>query len=107
MLVPKVPFDIDISTIGASLQLSNFQFLYGVLYSESMKNKKKDRKMRDFHSGLQFLTQFLYIIRDMASSEDERNKKNASILQQNIFYHDLCRIAKTALVLYEEGAHSK
>ena len=36
--------------------------------------------MRDFHSGLQFLTQFLYIIRDMASSEDERNKKNASIL---------------------------
>ena len=81
MLVPKVPFDIDISTIGASLQLSNFQFLYGVLYSESMKNKKKDRKMRDFHSGLQFLTQFLYIIRDMASSEDERNKKNAQILQ--------------------------
>jgi hypothetical protein len=72
-----------------------------------MKNKKKDRKLRDFHSGLQFLTQFLYIIRDMASSEDERNKKNATILQQNIFYHDLCKISKSALILYEPGAHSK
>ena len=50
--LPKVPFKIDISTIGASLQLSNFQFLYGVLYSECMKNKKKDRKMKDFHAGI-------------------------------------------------------
>lgn len=49
----------------------------------------------------------MYIIRDMASSEDERNKKNATILQQNIFYHDLCKISKVALVLYEQGAHSK
>lgn len=43
----------------------------------------------------------------MASSEDERNKKNAAILQQNVFYHDLCRIAKAALILYREGRHSK
>jgi len=56
--------------------------------------------MKDFHAGVQFLTQFLYIIRDMASSDDERNRKNALILQQNIFYHDLCRIAKTAFILY-------
>lgn len=72
-----------------------------------MKNKKKDRKMKDFHTGIQFLTQFLYIIRDMASSDDERNKKNATILQQNIFYHDLCRIAKASFILYQEGIHSK
>lgn len=63
--------------------------------------------MKDFHGGIQFLTQFLYIIRDMASSDDERNRKNALILQQNIFYHDLCRIAKTAFILYQEGSHSK
>jgi hypothetical protein len=102
-----VPFHIDISTIGASLQLNNFQFTYGVLYSESCKNKKKDRKIRDFHSGLQLLTQLLYIIRDMASSDDERNKKNAQILQQNVFYHDLCRIAKTAVILFEPGRQNK
>lgn len=78
-----------------------------MLYAETSKNKDKDRKYKDFHSGLQLLTQLLYIIRDMASSDDERNKKNAAILQQNIFYHDLCRIAKAALVLYKEGKHSK
>lgn len=107
MIVPKVPFNIDISTIGASLQLSNFQYVYSVMYGETCKNKKKDRKYKDFHSGMQLLTQLLYIIRDMASSEDERNKKNAQILQQNVFYHDLCRVSKAGISLYEEGKHSK
>jgi hypothetical protein len=55
--------------------------VYSVLYAETAKNKDKERKYKDFHSGLQLLTQLLYIIRDMASSEDERNKKNAAILQ--------------------------
>jgi hypothetical protein len=55
--------------------------VYSVLYAETNKNKKKERKYKDFHTGIQLLTQLLYIIRDMASSEDERNKKNALILQ--------------------------
>lgn len=102
-----MPFEIDISTIGTSLQLTNFQFTYSVLYTESHKNKKKDRKLKDFHSALQFMTQLLYVIRDMASSNDEKNKKNAMILQTNIFFHDLCRISKTAFVLYEPAAMNK
>lgn len=53
---PRVPFNIDISTIGASLQLNNFQYVYSVLYAETSKNKDKDRKYKDFHSGLQLLT---------------------------------------------------
>ena len=51
--------------------------------------------------------QFLYIIRDMASSEDERNKKNASILQSNVFHHDLMRVARAAISLYDPKNHSK
>lgn len=54
--MPKLPFNIDISTIGASLQLNNFQYVYSVLYSETAKNKDKDRKYKDFHSGIQLLT---------------------------------------------------
>jgi len=51
--------------------------VYAILYRETAQNKEKERKTRDFHSGLQLLTQILYTIRDMASSDDERNKKNA------------------------------
>jgi len=43
----------------------------------------------------------------MASSDDERNKKNAAILQQNFFFHDLCRVSKTAFILYEDGQQNK
>ena len=35
---------------------------------------------REFHAALQLLIQFLYIIRDMASSQDDKNQKNAKIL---------------------------
>ena len=50
-------------------------------------------RIKDFHAALQLLTQFLYIIRDMASSDDEKNQKNAQILMSNVFYHDLVKIS--------------
>jgi hypothetical protein len=43
----------------------------------------------------------------MATSEDERNKKNAQILQSNVFHHDLMKIARAAIGLYDPKNHSK
>ena len=51
------------------------------------------------------LIQFLYIIRDMASSSDERNQKNARILQANIFYNDLCIISQYSFKLFDYKKH--
>ena len=42
---------------------------------------------------MQNMTQFLYIIRDMASSDDERNQRNAKILQTNVFHKELIPVA--------------
>lgn len=78
--MPNVPFNIHIGMVGASLQLSNFEYLYATLYGEVIKNKGSELKLKEFHAALQLLTQFLYIIRDMASSANEKNKKNAMIL---------------------------
>ena len=61
---------------------------------------------REFHSALQLLIQFLYIIRDMASSDTELNQKNAKILQANIFHHDMCIISQYALKLYDPKKHN-
>jgi hypothetical protein len=49
----------------------------------------KEVNDKEFHSALQLLIQFLYIIRDMASSDEEKNQRNAKILQANVFYNDL------------------
>jgi hypothetical protein len=49
----------------------------------------------------------LYTVRDLASSTgNERNLKNAKILQSNIFSKDLCLIAKYALKLFEIERHN-
>lgn len=45
------------------------------------------------------------MIRDMASSDDERNHRNAKILQANIFYNDLCIISQFALKLFDPKKH--
>lgn len=114
--VENVPFNIQIDCIGASLQLQNFDFIYQQLYSKQFKithssNKQlnQDNKVSDaeFHAALQYLTQLLYIIRDMASSADEKNKKNAKILQTNVFYKDLCVISRMAFKMYNPAQHNK
>ena len=61
---------------------------------------------KEFHSAIQLLTQFLYIIRDMASTEDERNKKNSKILTQNIFYHDMCVVSQFAFKQFDYKKHN-
>lgn len=61
---------------------------------------------QEFHAGLQNLTQLLYIIRDMASSDDEKNKKNARILQTNVFHKDLISVACYAYKMYDARNHS-
>lgn len=78
--IKKAPYNINTDPVGATLQISNFDYLYATLYMELKKSRKSEMLTRDFHAGLQMLTQFLLIIRDMASSNDPKNKKNAAIL---------------------------
>lgn len=42
----------------------------------------------------------------MASSDNEKNIKNAKILQTNVFYKDLCIIARISLKLYDAQLHN-
>lgn len=108
--LPEVPFEINIAPIGASLMLQNFEYLYATLIMK-VKIKMKSNESggvtdKEFHAGLALLTQFLFIVRDMASSSDERNQKNAKILQQNIFYNDLVSIAQFAFSLFDRRKHN-
>jgi len=73
------------------------------LKKQSPENYVSDR---EFHSALQLLIQFLYIIRDMASSEDEKNQKNAKILSSNVFYHDLCIISQYSFTIFDPKKHN-
>jgi len=42
----------------------------------------------------------------MASSSDEKNQKNAKILQANIFYHDLTIISQFAFKMFDHKKHN-
>jgi len=50
------------------------------MYRKIKARKQNPVSDREFHAALQLLIQFLYIIRDMASSQDDKNQKNAKIL---------------------------
>jgi len=42
----------------------------------------------------------------MASSDDERNSKNAKILQANVFFNDLTIISQFAFKLFDPKKHT-
>ena len=52
------------------------------------------------------MTQFLFVIRDMASSDDERNQRNAKILQTNVFPKELIPVACFAFRNFNRKNHS-
>ena len=47
-----------------------------------------------------------FVAVSMASSDDEKNKKNAKILQTNVFYKDLCVVSRLAFKLYCPRTHN-
>ena len=42
----------------------------------------------------------------MASSDDEKNQRNAKILQANVFYNDLCILSQFAFKLFDYKKHN-
>lgn len=76
------------------------------MYRKIKNSKENPVSDKEFHSALQLLIQFLYTIRDMASSSDEKNQRNARILSTNVFYQDLCIISQFALTLFDPKKHN-
>ena len=65
----------------------------------------------EFHAAIQLLFQYLLIVQDMAncsgdSEDDERNRKNAHILKQYIFKHEILKVLLFALENYQPARHS-
>ena len=79
-MVPKVPYRFDIAPIGHCLTLQNIEFIHNTLYRECIEARTTNHRTKEFHAALQTLTQILNIIREMATSDLEINKKNAVIL---------------------------
>lgn len=42
----------------------------------------------------------------MASSDSEKNQKNAKILQANVFYNDLCILSQYSFKLFDPRRHN-
>lgn len=76
------------------------------MYRKIKNSKENPVSDKEFHSALQLLIQFLYTIRDMASSSDEKNQRNARILSTNVFYQDLCIISQFSLNLFDPKKHN-
>lgn len=47
------------------------------------------------------------MIKDMLKSANEKDKLNVKILRQNVFYHDMIRLAREGFRFFTEGLHHK
>jgi timeless len=97
------PIDLDVSPIAESLKISNFEYMYRVFMMEVKKSSRKDFNTKDFHAAMKCCMQLLYIVKDMNISATENTRRNAQILLQNIFYHEMAKIARRAFDYWKAG----
>lgn len=88
--------DIDVSPVAEALKLPNFEYLYRSFLFEFKKTSKKEYNTRELHAALKFCTEFIYIVKDMNSSQTEITRRNAQILMQNVFYHEISKVCRRA-----------
>lgn len=102
--IKKVSVDLQIYSIGPALQISHFESTYALLNAE-IQNKvtQKALNTKNFHAAMRFVTEFLYCVREMQRSDSEQNQKNAQILCQHVFHHDMIKICQTSFLFYKEG----
>jgi len=98
---------LEVSYVAEALKLPNFEYLYRSFVVEFKKTAKKDFNTREVHSAIKFLTQFLYLIQEMSQSSDELTNRNAKILMQNVFYHEMARVCRKAFDYWEPGVNKE
>ena len=77
------------------------------MMEEIKKSKKTELNTKNYHAGIKLLTQILYVIKDMLKSVNAKDQRNSKILRQNVFYHDMIRLAKEGFRFFTEGLHHK
>ena len=112
----KVPFKINISQIGVSLQFNSFDFLFSTMYLRVVSTKtpteqSKTIRDREFHAALKMMIQFLQIIDSMGkctdnTEEDEKNRKNSFILKSYVFRHEIWKLVVFAFKLFNPDRHA-
>lgn len=63
--------------------------------------------MHEFLASIEYFYEILVLIRDMASSTNERMKNNATILQKKIFSLDVFKLIKFGIETFDEKIHAQ
>lgn len=61
--------------------------------------------MFEFIAGIEYLHELLYLIWDMASTNNEKMKQNAKILERKVFSLDIFKLIQFGLLSYDEKIH--
>jgi hypothetical protein len=52
---------------------------------------------------MKLFMQLLYVVQEMSNLDDETTKRNALILKQNIFYHEVSKVCRQAFRYWIPG----
>jgi len=99
--------NFDISIMGVGLQLDLFAYLYASIVQEISKPRKRDFNIKNYHAYIETLLEILYIIREMRLCANQINRKNAKILQQNMFSREIVKVIRYGFLYYLPLSHDK
>jgi hypothetical protein len=94
----------DFACLAEALEARNFEVLYRTFYSEMKKLSTSDYNAKEFQAAMAFCVQYLLLVRQMSASQDEVTQRNAAIIMETVFYHELVRVCRFAFEYWKEGA---
>lgn len=73
----NVRLQLNLNLVGPALQIGNIDYVFSQIFRNCITTKKSDIKFSEFIAGIEYFHELLLLIRDMASSKNEKMKKNA------------------------------
>ena len=97
--------NLDLNQIGPSLQVQNIDYIFQKSFMQTMETSAKSRNLFEFIAGIEYLHELLFLVRDMASINNERMKQNAKILERKIFSLDIFKLIHFGFDSFDPNLH--
>lgn len=100
---PNVELSSEYVYVSAALQLKQFELLYANLLRECTQMRKRNINFRNYFAACTALLEFLHVVHDLSISAQSVDRKNAQILMQTIFQHDISKALRIGFTYCAPG----
>ena len=84
----------EVGQVACALELGYVNWVYEIMLRQASQQKKSQFNVGVYHAAAHTFLEMLYVIKEMSLRIDAISRKNALLLMQCIFHHDVTRVLR-------------